>query len=388
MQPDRRLALEGIRRVLVVRLDNIGDVVLLGPALRALRSAVPSADITLLVSPAGSQVAPMLPWVDRVIVHRAVWQDAGNAPLPLDPAREVQFIERLKKEAFDAAFIFTSFSQSPWPPACAAYLAGVPIRAGQSKDFGGSLLTHSVKPLDDAVHQAERNLHLLEACGIPVADRSLQLRVPPDAWLSAVRRLGSFGITGRSRFLLLAPGASCPARRYPADRFAQVASLLLKRTRLPIVVVGHPREADEFEPITRLDRKRVFSLVGRISVPELAAVIRRSTLVIANDSGPMHIADAFRRPMVILFSGTEHETQWAPRSSPAAVLLRRPTDCSPCYEFQCPFAMECLDISPEQVAAEALKLIDLRNKRESSKGSHGGRESKEYRISSCVHCAS
>jgi ADP-heptose:LPS heptosyltransferase len=89
----------------------------------------------------------------------------------------------------------------------------------------------------------------------------------------------------------------------------------------------------------------------------MAAVLRRSRLVLANDSGPMHLADAFGRPMVILFSGTEIEEQWRPRGAPAR-LLRRPTDCAPCYRFHCPFQMECLDIPPEEVVAAALDLLE------------------------------
>ena len=88
----------------------------------------------------------------------------------------------------------------------------------------------------------------------------------------------------------------------------------------------------------------------------LAAVIKRAALLIANDSGPMHMADAFGRPMVILYSGTELESQWVPRTA-STVLLRRPTPCSPCHAFRCPYNMECLDIPPQEVVAEALKLL-------------------------------
>src|SRR5439155_25243088 len=128
---------------------------------------------------------------------------------------------------------------------------------------------------------------------------------------------------------------------------------------VPVVVLGGERERELVEPILAAGRRnggRIVSLAGRTSIPELVAVIRRARLLIANDSGPMHIADAFGRPMVILFSGTELESQWRPRSAPAR-LLRRPTPCSPCYSFRCPYNMECLDIPPEEVVAEALGLI-------------------------------
>jgi lipopolysaccharide heptosyltransferase II len=350
------LASNQLQRILAVRLDNIGDMIMLGPALRALKHAYPASHITLLCSPAGSQVAPMLPWVDDVIVLRAVWQDASWT-MPLDPEREMALVRDLREREFDAAFIFTSFSQSPYPPACACYLAGIPVRVGQSKEFGGSVLSEWVKPLPDETHQVDRNLHLLEAAGIPITGTQLELHLPPTAQQSAERILAEAGIDPREPYIVLAPGASCQARRYDPARYAEVARILARRTEYPLVVVGSEREVELVRPIVEAAGNRALPLVGRTTIPELAAVISKAALLIANDSGPMHIADAFLTPMVILYSGTEYESQWRPRSAPTT-LLRRPTLCSPCYNFRCPYNMECLDFSPEEVAGEAVSLLN------------------------------
>ncbi len=345
-----------IRRVLVVRLDNIGDLVMLSPALRALRHALPAAHLTLMVSPAGNTVAPLLPWIDDVLVWRAVWQDASWT-MPLEPIRETELIQELRAREFDAAFIFTSFSQSPYPPAYSCYLAGIPLRIGQSKEFGGSVLSHWVKPRPDETHQVDRNLHLLESVGLELAGSELELHVPLSAQTRADQLLSEIGLGAGMPFIVLAPGASAEARRYDVERFAQVTPRLVEQTRLPIVVVGSAREQELFAKLYATNTQSVFSLVGKTSVPELAAVIRRSNLVICNDSGPMHIADAFQRPQVVLYSGTEYESQWRPRSSPAR-LLRCPTDCSPCYLFRCPYHMECLDIPPSEVVNAAIELLE------------------------------
>lgn len=345
-----------VRRLLVIRLDNIGDLVLLSPSLRTLRESLPQAAITLMVSPAGSQVAPLLPWIDDMLVHRAIWQDISGA-LPQSAEREMALVEDLRTRRFDAAVIFTSFSQSPYPPAHMCYLAGIPIRLGQSKEFGGNVLSQWIKPLPDETHQAERNLSLLEAAGFSVTNRHLSLRVPEKIQRTADRRLREIGIDPQQRFIVLAPGASCAARRYDVNRYAGVARLVAAETCLPIVVVGSERETELVQPILADDHGgAIVSLVGRTSVPELAGVIRRAHFVIANDSGPMHLADAFARPMVVLYSGTEYESQWQPRRAPVR-LLRRPTDCSPCYRFHCPYNMECLDFSPQEVAADVLAML-------------------------------
>ncbi|MCA9973042.1 MAG: hypothetical protein KC425_22645, partial [Anaerolineales bacterium] len=85
-------------------------------------------------------------------------------------------------------------------------------------------------------------------------------------------------------------------------------------------------------------------------------VIRRAAVVLANNSAPLHIADAFDRPQVILYAGTEYLSQWRPRRAPAR-LLRRPTTCTPCYRFECPYNQECLDVPPAEVAAAVLNLL-------------------------------
>src|SRR5512140_929377 len=124
-------------RLLVIRLDNIGDVVMLGPALRSLRAARPLAHITLLASPAGNQVAPLLPWINKTIPWRASWQNI-SAHASTEPQKEWELANLLSAGHYDAAFIFTSFSQSPYPPAFACYMAGIPVRIGQSREFGGA----------------------------------------------------------------------------------------------------------------------------------------------------------------------------------------------------------------------------------------------------------
>ncbi len=349
--------LKEARRLLLMRLDNIGDVVMLSPALRALRAALPQAHITLLTSPAGAQVAPLLPWVDDVWVRRVVWQDASSS-MPLDPGREQDLVRALALGDFSAAFIFTSFSQSPYPPAYACYLAGIPVRIGESKEFGGSVLSHWFAAPPDETHQVDRNLFLLESAGLPVTRRDLELRLPGQARRKADQVLAEAGVDPQRPFLAVAPGASCPARTYDPARMAEVTRRLVEETGMPAVVLGSPRDASVAEAVASASRGRppVTCLAARTSVPELAAILSRARLLVANDSGPMHVADAFRRPMVILFSGTDLEDQWRPRAAPAR-LLRRPTFCSPCYRFECAYDMECLQIPPQEVVTNALAVL-------------------------------
>jgi len=346
-------ALDGARRVLVVRLDNIGDVILTSPLLRAVREALPDAELTLLASPGGALAAPLLPWIDDVVVHRAVWQDLGNR-LPFEPEREAAFLDQLRDRRFDAAIVLTSFSQTPHAAGYAGYLAGIPVRIGQAADFGGGTLTHVVEPAPAGTHQAERNLHLLDAIGVAVRDRGLALAVPPDAADRASRLLYDIGVAA-GEAIVVAPGASCAARRYDPVRYGIAARQVAARTGRPVVVVGTERELPLADAILSAC-PGARSVTGMTSVAELAAIVASAGVVLCGNSATLHLADAFSRPVVALYSGTDRESEWAPRRAPSR-LLRIETACAPCRRFDCPYEMACLAIDPERVVDAALELL-------------------------------
>jgi ADP-heptose:LPS heptosyltransferase len=338
-----------LRRILVVRPDNLGDVVLSGPALRALRRAAPRARLDLLAAPAGAAVAPLLPEVGEVLVASVSWQQLDPAAVPAE--EDLALLDRIRAGRYDAAVLLTSFTQSPWPAAQLCRLAGVPVRVGTSKEFGGAALTHWVPSPPDELHQVDRALRVLARVGVPPVDGRLRLAVPDAARATARRVLAEHGVTGP--YAVLLPGASCSSRRYPVDRFAEVAGLLAA-AGLPVLVSG---TAAESEPVARVagNRAGVLAAAGELDVPALAAALAGARVVVCNNSGGAHLADAVGVPAVVLFAGTEQPEQFRPRAVPAAVLTV-PTPCAPCRQLRCPYGLECLDLAPERVAREALRL--------------------------------
>jgi len=341
------------KKILAVRLDNIGDVIMLGPALRAVKETSPQAHLTLLATPGGATAVPLLPWIDDVIVWRPIWQDVGGR-MPFDPARERELIDLLAGQEFDAALIFTSFSQTPHVPGYVCYLAGIPLRAGESKEFGGSTLTTELKGAPDELHQAERNLCLVEHLGFVARERQLVVTIPDTARNAIPDLLDKTEVNPHQPFILLHPGASAHARRYPAERFGILARLLTRRD-WQVLVTGVERESALIQEVIAHAPKARY-LIGDTTLAEYAALVERAKLVICNDTLPMHLSDAVRTPLVVLFSGTDYEEQWQPRATRAR-LLRRETSCHPCYLFECPIGQPCLDISPEEVVEEVETLL-------------------------------
>jgi ADP-heptose:LPS heptosyltransferase len=322
-----------------------------------MRAAYPKARITLMASPAGAQAAPMLPWIDDVFVWRAIWQEI-SPKAQFDPYEERDLVEYLRLGNYDAAFIFTSFRQSPYPPAYSAALAGVPIRVGQSKEFGGQVLTHGYQPPDDETHQVDRNMALISSYGIPDQDRTLHLAIEPAAISRVDKLIANHGLDPNGGFICVVPGASCTARRYPTERYSEVVRGLCEAQPLPVLVLGAEKEKARFQALeeTVSNLMNAVSLIGETSVMEFAEIIRRASVILANNSSALHIADAFSTPMVILFSGTDTLSQWQPRKSPSKILSRE-VECSPCYLFDCPYQQQCLDVPADEVIAAVLKLL-------------------------------
>jgi ADP-heptose:LPS heptosyltransferase len=324
------------------------------PALRTIKQNLPEARLTLMASPGGSLAAPLLPWVDDVLTWRVLWQDLGR--LAFDPDREWELVTTLRDRQFDAAIIFTSFSQSPHAAGIIAALAGIPLRLGESKEVDRWALTHAVPAAADELHQVERNLRLVEAIGMQVSDRSLGIQIPIAAQESARALLQQRGLAADSPYLLLNPWTTCQSRNYDSARFAIAARQLAQITGWQVVVTGVAKDRERSTGLMNLLGDWGIDCIGITTLAELAALIANARLMLSNNTSTMHIADATRTPSVILFAGTEYECQWQPRHCPSR-LLRQPSPCSPCYAFICPYNLECLDIAPERVVAAGLELL-------------------------------
>lgn len=347
---------KGVKRLLCVRLDALGDLLMTTPALRGLKEGLPGASLTLLASPQGAAIAEMIPEVDEVIVYSAPWMKA-TAPRA-DPTVDLAMVERLRRGGYDAAVIFTVQSQSPLPAALLLHLAGVRRLLAHCRENPYQLLSDWVpepEPGEATRHEVQRQLDLVAAIGCRPGERRLSLELPADRIEAMRGRLAAAGIDGARPWVLIHPGATAPSRRYPAGQFAAAARLLAERHGWQLLFSGGPGEVELIESIRAEARVPSLSLAGRTTLQELAAAIALAPLLIVNNTGPAHIAAALGTPVVDLYALTN--TQHTPWQVESRVLFHE-VPCRNCLKSVCPQGHhDCLRlVGPEEVVAAALEL--------------------------------
>lgn len=308
--------------VLVARLDNAGDVLLAGPAVRAV--AAGAGRVTLLAGPAGRAAAELLPGVDEVLVFDAPW--SGFTPPPVDRATVSDLVDRLAALDLDEAVVLTSFHQSPLPLALLLRMVGVARIGAISVDYPGSLLDvrHQVA---DGLHEVERALSLVGAMGYalpPDDDGHLAVRRPLPTW-----RPFDAGYT------VVHPGVSVPARAWDPSRFATLVDDLVDRG-WRVAVTGAPAEAPLTSAVAGPARDDVADLGGRTDLATLAGVLEAATVVVCANTGPAHLAAAVGTPVISLFAPVVPASMWAPWGVPVALLGDQSIGCAGCRARTCP----------------------------------------------------
>lgn len=347
------------RNVLCVRLDALGDVLMSGPAMRALAAVRPDRSLTLLSSPAGAAAGALLPWVDEVIVCQAPWVKPTGAPANGAIAHR-QLAAELRRRRFDAAVIFTVYSQSPLPAALACHLADIPLRLAHCRENPYDLLSDWIpepEPEDRIRHEVRRQLDLVAAVGATAADDRLELDIPTSARERVAGLLGELGLTPGRRWAAVHPGSSAPSRRYPPEAFASACTRLAGEHGVATVFTGGEPEKDAVDAIRSQLTMKSHSLAGELDVPELAALIAAAPVLVAGNTGPVHMAAAVGTPVVDLYALTN--PQHGPWRVPSAVLFHD-VPCRWCYKSVCPEGHHrCLrGVPPEAVADAAAALLD------------------------------
>jgi lipopolysaccharide heptosyltransferase II len=344
-------------RVLCVRLDALGDVLMTGPAVRALKEARPGRTITLLTSPAGAAAAELLPEVDDVIVYEAPWMKA-TAPRE-DSRPDAEMIDRLRSARFEAAVTFTVYSQSPLPSGLLCSLAGIPLHLAHCHENPYQLLSDWVsdpEPHRLIRHEVRRQLDLVAAVGASPKDERMSIRIPAGDRPRVASVLWARGVRLERPWVLIHPGSSAPSRRYAPEGYAEVTRRLVREHGLAVVFTGSDSERPLIDSIREASGVPTVSLAGDLSLGELAAAVWLAPVLVSNNTGPVHLAAAVGTPVVDLYALTN--PQHTPWMVPCRV-LSHDVPCKYCYKSICPEGHhDCLRlVPPSDVARAALELL-------------------------------
>lgn len=353
------------RNILCVRTDNLGDVLMTTPAIKSLKESVPGRRVTLLTSSTGGAITRHIPGIDDVMVFDPPWYRHERHA----DEREIEgIIGDLQSRQFDAAVIFTVFSQNPLPNAMLCYMAGIPRIAGYCRENPYALMSDWIpdtEPLYGARHEVQRQLDLVTALGATPRSVHLSLDIPQkNAVVQTV--LKEAGVRIEQPWILLHPGASESRRCYPPERFAEAASELYAESGLQVVVTGSARERGLADGIAALAGEGVVSVAGQLDMDAFITLVAMAPLLISNNTGPVHIAAAVQTPVVVLYALTN------PQHTPWQVVHR-------VLPFDVPLAKRSRNVlvrfagerffpdpaglpSPRDIVRAARELLDLRIK--------------------------
>jgi len=333
-----------VEKILIRGPNWVGDAVLAIPALKAVRARFPAAEITLLVRPWVAGLFSSAPYVDRV------WRERKPTTLK-DWMRITRNIRELK---FDVALLLPNSFES----ALMMFMGRVRQRIGYATDGRRWLLTDAIANAPQHRHQVHYYLDLAKALSAATDRPSISIEATALERNSARQLLAAAGIPRSARFLVLNPGAAYgSAKRWHQDRFAGVADNLACELGLEVAIIGSESERVTADQICQRMTSETAILNGRTSLETLIGVIAESSLMITNDSGPMHIAAALGVPTVAIFGPTD-ETVTGPYG-PHTRVIKHAVECSPCLLRECPIDHRCMNaVTVDEVCRAAKELVN------------------------------
>lgn len=351
------------RRILVVRTDRLGDVILTLPMLAVLRARYPDAWLGMLLSRYTGEIVRNHPYVNAFL-----WYDEAGKPRPSS-----DLIAEIRAQRFDTVFLVHPTPRLAWIMAC----AGIPQRIGTGYRYYSVLMTHRVfeHRKDAKHHELEYNLRLLGALDPGIRTEGLKpdfgLRLQPEAVTRVASLLASNGPGGNEAFAVIHPGSGGSARDWPLARFGALGAMLAERHNIRILVTGGAGEAAAVNAVVNDAGPRAISLAGMLSLPELAALYARAAVVVANSTGPLHLAAALGTPVVGIYPQLTpmSPARWGPYTDVKRVLVpERPADCRLCRKGE---RCVCIDsITPDQVYEATQSFLTHTSQDGTREGTH------------------
>jgi heptosyltransferase-2 len=350
----RKQPVKEYKRILIIRLDKIGDVLLSTPAIKALRDAYPKSYIAFLARPYARQIVNGNPYLDKVLLYNKRGKEKGILG-------NLEFIKELKTGQFDLAVMLHPTRRSH----LLAFIAGIPERLGYDRKWG-FLLTKRIPHTKQFGLKSETDytLDLLRYIGVESKDKALYMPVNTVSEDKVMHIFRYNGIKDGDIVVVVHPGASCPSKRWPARNFATVADRLAEKHRAKIIVIAGEDESAIGNSVAKAIKAGCVDLSGRTTVGDLASIFKRSSLLISNDSGPVHVACAMGTPVVAIFGRSDRGLspgRWGP-SGRDDIVLHKDVGCTICLAHRCRRGFRCLEaITSDEVLDAADRILARRH---------------------------
>ena len=310
----RKIPLE-FNRILLIRVDHIGDVINAAVVLDPLRRSFPNAAIDLLAPSLACDIVRDNKANVNVISFDPPWFDRGSSGFfkHLKGLREM--VKIIRNGQYDVCMDL----RGDFRHIMAMFLAGVRCRVGYGITGGGFLLTHNV-PYKGVMHETDRNMELLRAIGIKEKTPGIKLYFSDEDKNTADKLLSDSGVRYKYAVLHIAPGH--PAKGWDLEKFAPVVQYLFREKQLVPVMVGVMKDGKKVQKISELIDARLIDMTGKTPFGVLYYLLSSASLFIGVDSGPAHIAALANIPAIILFSGINDPCQWAPKGNRVRLVYR------------------------------------------------------------------
>lgn len=334
---------------ILVRAPNwIGDAVISLPAVSCLKALYPLSSVTVLTKTRAVPVFLNNPDIDEVMEYDDKGRHSGVSG-------RVKLAGEIRKMGFQRAVLL----QNAFDAALIAYLGGIPERVGYSRDLRSALLTRAI-PVSAGVsssHQVYYYLNIIKELGGQVPENPA-----PKIFVSKEDETWAEGFIKKNRLqdsvlVGAGPGASYgPAKRWPAKNFSEVLSNICQGGCVP-VIFGGAEDAETCKLVSGGVKRKHLNLAGGITLRQFMAILKRLSVFVTNDSGPMHIASALGVPTVAIFGSTDPALT-GPLGKRTRLLIKK-LDCSPCFERECKYKhYRCLtEITPQEVLEAAEELM-------------------------------
>ncbi|MFH1093631.1 MAG: lipopolysaccharide heptosyltransferase II [Candidatus Omnitrophota bacterium] len=335
-----------MKKILVINVNWLGDVVFSTPVLKALRKANAEAHIACLVISRCEEVLKNNHRINEIIVY----DEYGKHHSFL---AKIKFIRYLRKKRFDEVYVLHQSLRR----AIIGFLAGIPSRTGYNTKNRSFLLSRSIPAPDKLMHKIDYFLNILKSCGIKAQDRNCEFFINEINKQEAQQILKENGIGSKEKYVVLNPGGNWMMKRWPAENFAKLADILTQKNKLTLVITGAKKDRDLAAEIESMMKTKPVIITGSTTLHQLAAIMKASCCVVSADSGPMHISVAVGANTVAIFGPTSSELT-GPVGAGKTVMLQKDVGCEiPCYVSGCADNRCMRQITPDEVYEQVVKML-------------------------------